>query len=66
MSALPPIATEQRTQFYVGFVPTTDSCTAAIDHHSIISSRVAFLTRYCASSTGSSTNTSQPTGVTNA
>ena len=28
MSAFHPIATEQRTQFYVGFVPSTDSCTA--------------------------------------
>ena len=29
MSAFHPIATEQRTQFYVGFVPQADSRTAA-------------------------------------
>jgi hypothetical protein len=29
MSAFHPIATEQQTQFYVGFVPTADSCSAA-------------------------------------
>ena len=30
MSAFHLIATQQRTQFYVGFVPRTDSCIAAI------------------------------------
>jgi hypothetical protein len=29
MSAFHPIATEQRTQFYVGLVPLPDSCSAA-------------------------------------
>jgi hypothetical protein len=29
MSAFHPKATEQRTRFYVGFVPAADSCTAA-------------------------------------
>ena len=29
MSAFQPIATEQRTQFYVGFVPIPNSCTAS-------------------------------------
>ena len=29
LSAFHPKATEQRTQFYVGFVPEPNSCTAA-------------------------------------
>jgi hypothetical protein len=35
-------ATEQHTPFYVGFVPTTDSCTAA---NSIVATRLA--ARHC-------------------